>query len=153
MSPSSIASMTASVFAFSSSTTSTRVRSIAIAAWRASASRSWRWSSGRTPPVPGMRSAEDADGAPRGVERDVEPLAARERVGAPAGGLVVLPHPGRGGALGRAEVRARRMRGADDEPPADRQEDDHARLELLGDVARDHRQQVVDADRRGELRG
>ena len=45
--PSSMLSITASVFAFSASTASMRVRSIATAAWPASASSSWRWSSGR----------------------------------------------------------------------------------------------------------
>ena len=47
---------------------------------------------------------EHADHAARGVERHVEPVAAGQRVGAGTRRLVVLPHPGGGRDLGRAEL-------------------------------------------------
>ena len=102
MRPSSIASMTASVFAFSSSTTSMRVRSIAIAAWR----RGLRGAgAGRAADGVGPVAAEreHADAAARGVERDVEPLAAGQGLGAGPAGCRAETH---GAAASSASPRA-----------------------------------------------
>ena len=131
-SPSSMLSITASILAFSSSTASMRVRSIATAAWPASASSSWRCverqraPSGRSP-----CSASTPTGPRTRRERHVQPLAARAacRCRGPAG-CAVLAAPrcavarsaSRQLGARRDARRARRSR-----PPSGSRSDDRAR--------------------------
>ena len=120
-----MASMTASVFACSSSTTSMRVRSMATAACPASASRSWRWSSGRPPSASALAEREHADRAARRSTSGTWSHSPPGSVSVPRPGrLVVLPHPGRGAALRlRAARRPAGCARADGEPAAVGQQD------------------------------
>ena len=56
--------------------------------------------------------ADDADGAAAGAHRQEQPLGARQRVGAAAGGAIVLPGPFRGGEIGVVERVLRRIAGS-----------------------------------------
>src|SRR5579862_7442342 len=53
----------------------------------------------------GHAERQHADRAPRRTERDMEPVAARKRLGSPPRRLVVLAHPDGPGAIGRVELR------------------------------------------------
>ena len=55
--------------------------------------------------------ADDADGAAAGVHRQEQPLGARQRIGAAAGGAVVLPGPFGRGEIGIVERVLRRIAG------------------------------------------
>ena len=86
-------------------------RSIASAPWSISASSSRRWSGVSSGPGLSLSMPTTPIGAAAGAHRQEQPLGAGQRVGAAAGGAVVLPGPVRGGEIGLVERVLRRIAG------------------------------------------
>ena len=94
---------------------------------------------------------DDADRRASGPQREIEPLGARQRVGAAAGGAVVLPGPARRGDVGIGQRVVGRIAGLDGDRAVFRQQQHHAQLEHGGDLEGGRPQHVVERAGAGQL--
>ena len=143
-------SASAASLALSTSATSW-TRSMASAAWSASASSSRRCSGVSSGPCLSS-SMPTTPTAPRaGPQRQIEPLGARQRVGAAPGWPVVLPGPLRGGDVGLVQRVLRRIAGLHRDRPVLRQEQHDPHLQHGGDLERCRPENVVERAGAGQL--
>jgi hypothetical protein len=78
--------------------------------------------------------ADHADGGAAGSQRHIEPLGAGQRVGAAAGGMIVLPGPAGGGDIGIVQRIVRRIAGLDGDRAFFRQQQHDADLQHRGEL-------------------
>ena len=97
--------------------------------------------------------ADDADGRAAGPQGQIEPLGAGQRVGAAAGGAVVLPGPAGGGDVGLGQRVVGRIAGLDGDRAVFRQKQHDAQLQHRGDLEGGGPQHVVERAGAGELLG
>ena len=97
--------------------------------------------------------ADHADRAAAGAQRQEQPLAARQGVGAAPGGAVVLPGPARRRHVGGVELVLGRIAGGDLEalPVPDRHQQDSAHVQHRGDLKGRRPQQIVERADPGDL--
>ena len=135
------------------STSSTRLtRSIATAAWSDERVEQAALLGGEQRAGALGVEADDADGAAGGAQRHEQAAGAGQRVGAAAGGAVVLVAPVRRGDVGGLERVLGRIAGADrDRAVGVGQQQDHLHVELRGDLVGGGPEHVVERRGAGEL--